>query len=428
MDTGHGVLAEAPSARSTMFSWFGGMTKGERRTFWGSFGGFGLDAMDIVLYSFAIPTLMTLWSMSRSEAGTIATTTLLVSALGGWLGGILSDRFGRLVTLQVTIVWFSVFTALCGLTSSFESLLVVRALQGLGFGAEWAVGAALIGEMVRPQHRGKALGFVQSAYAVGWGAAVLVYTICFQLLPEHLAWRALFFVGFLPAGFVLYLRKYVPADTPSPTARSAHGKRHDERFAAIFAPDLLRTTIFASLLSTGVQGGYYAVITWLPTYLQTERHLSVLNSSGYLAVVIGAAWLGYAAGAYCTDLIGRRPTFVLFSVCTIIATISYTVLPIGNTWTLFLGFPLGFFSSGTYSGLGAYFTELFPTRVRGSGMGFSYNFGRAVGATFPFIVGQLSTHISLAMAIGIFTTSAYAIVFLCTCILPETNGKALEEA
>jgi MFS family permease len=405
--------------------WFSQLSQNERRTFWASFGGFGLDGMDILLYSFVIPTLISLWSMTRGDAGLIATVALLVSALGGWIGGIISDRWGRVVTLQVTIAWFSLFTGLSGLTNSFEQLLIVRALQGLGFGAEWAVGAALLGEMVRPEHRGKALGLVQSAWAVGWGAAALVYTVTFYFLPETWAWRALFFIGVLPGLFVVYLRRYVHESEVFERDHSRDPKAG--RFTEIFSAPIVFTTVLAALLATGVQGGYYGVMTWLPTYLKEVRHLSVLNTSSYLAVVIVASWLGYVAGAYCSDAFGRRKTFLLFSICCVLTVIAYTFIPISDALMLVLGFPLGFFASGTYSGLGAYFSELFPTRLRGAGMGFAYNFGRAVGATFPALVGFLSSRIPLGTAIGIFTTGAYALVVIAILMLPETRGRVLSD-
>jgi MFS family permease len=407
--------------RTGLTAWFTELSGPERRTFWAAFGGFALDGMDILLYSFVIPTLITLWSMTRADAGLIATVALLVSAVGGWAGGILADRIGRVRTLQVTILWFSVFTALSGLTNSFGQLLTVRALQGLGFGAEWAVGAALMGEIVRPEHRGKAVGCVQSSWAVGWAAAAILYTLSYALLPDTIAWRVLFFIGVLPGLFVVYVRRNV---TESAVFERA---RHGAKFSAIFSRDSLRATLFGALLAAGVQGGYYAVMTWLPSYLRTARNLSVINSSGYLAVVIVAAWFGYVAGAYVSDALGRRQSFLLFSLCSIATVIAYTILPIDNSLMLVLGFPLGFFASGTYSGLGAYLAELFPTSIRGSGMGFTYNFGRAIGATFPALVGLLSEHSSLGVAIGIFTTIAYALVWVAIAFLPETRAKSLSD-
>ena len=402
-------------------AWFSELSSAERRTFWAAFGGFALDGMDILLYSFVIPSLIALWAMSRADAGLIATVALLVSALGGWAGGILADRIGRVRTLQVTILWFSIFTGLSGLTNSFGELLAVRALQGLGFGAEWAVGAALMGEIVRPEHRGKAVGCVQSSWAVGWGAAALLYAVSYALLPEAIAWRVLFFIGVLPGLFVIYVRRNV-----QDSAAFTHAS-HRTPFIAIFEPGALRATLFGALLSAGVQGGYYAVMTWLPSYLRTTRNLSVIGSSGYLAVVIVAAWLGYITGAYVSDALGRRRTFLLFSLCSVLTVVAYTTLPIGNSLMLVLGAPLGFCASGTYSGLGATLAELYPTSMRGSGMGFTYNFGRAIGASFPALVGSLSAHVSLGLAIGLFTTIAYSLVWVAIAGIPETRATALRE-
>jgi MFS family permease len=402
--------------------WFGALTRKEKHTFWGAFGGFGIDALDIQLYSFVMPTLIGLWGLSRTEAGMVATVALLISAVGGWIGGMLADRYGRVLTLQITIAWFTFFTALSGLTNSYEQLLVVRALQGFGFGAEWAIGAALMSEIVQPRHRGKALGFVQSSWAIGWGVAALIYALAFYLLPETIAWRALFFAAILPSLFILYIRKNIEEPEIFVRGTANEGKA---RLFDIFSGRVLYMTIFTSLLATGVQGGFYAIATWLPTYLKTVRNLSVLNTSGYLAVIITAAFCGYIVGAYLTDAIGRRLNFGLFAVGAILTVVLYTFVTISDGWMLVLGFPIGFCYAGTFSGLGSYFAELFPTRVRGTGMGFAYNFGRAVGALFPTLVGYLSQHIALETAIGIFTTGSYALVLVAVLALPETNGREL---
>jgi MFS family permease len=182
-----------------MFDWLRQLDRSGRRTFWACFGGYALDAMDVQMFSFAMPVLIGLWGLSNSDAGVLASVTLIFSAIGGWGAGLLADRIGRVPTLQITIVWFAVFTFLSGLTTSFEQLLVTRALQGIGFGGEWATGSVLIGEVIAARHRGKAGGIVQSGWAVGWGAAALLSTVLFIVLPEDVAWRWLFFVGILPA-------------------------------------------------------------------------------------------------------------------------------------------------------------------------------------------------------------------------------------
>jgi MFS family permease len=326
--------------------------------------------------------------------------------------------------LQITIGWFALFTFLSGFTNSFEELLFTRSMQGLGLGGEWAVGSVMIGEIIRPQHRGKAVGTVQSGWAVGWGVAAILFTVFYTVLPEDLAWRALFWVGVLPALLVFYVRKNVREPEVS-TATRERVEEHGGSFLEIFSPALLRTTVLASLMTTGMQGGYYAVTTWLPTFLETERALSVIGTGGYLVVIIVGSFIGYLVSAFLADYLGRRNTFFIFAVGSACIAAFYTFMPISNAAMLVLGFPLGFFVSGNFSGVGAFLTELYPSRVRGSGQGFTYNFGRAVGALFPALVGFMSARMNLGTAIGWFAGIAFVLVVFAVSQLPETRGKEL---
>jgi MFS family permease len=406
-------------------SWISELSVNERRTFGAAIGGWALDAMDVQIYSFVIPTLISIWGLTRSQAGVIGTAALLVSAVGGWLGGWCADRYGRVRVLQIAILWFALFTLLSGLAQNFQQLLAARALMGLGFGGEWAAGAVLLGETMRPEHRGKALGFMQSGWALGWGAAALLYALLFSILPPASAWRVLFFVGFAPALLVFFLRRLVREPEVYLRSRELALTRDKTSFLDIFRPPYLRITVLGGLVGTGAQGGYNALSTWLPTFLRTERGLSVLNSSGYLAVLIVGSFCGYLAGGYLSDRIGRRMTFLLFAVSAGIVVATYTSVPFGNAAMLLLGFPMGFFGAGVFSGMGAFYTEQFPTPVRGAGQGFAYNVGRAVGAFFPAMVGFLSGRMGLGAAIGAFAASAYAIMAVAAFLLPETRGKAL---
>lgn len=407
--------------------WYRELNQTERRTFIGAFGGWAIDALDFMVFTFVISTLIQLWGIDKGQAGMLGTVTLLFSAVGGWLAGILADRYGRVRVLQITILWFSVCTVAIGFAQNFEQLFILRALQGLGFGGEWAVGSVLMGEIVRAQHRGKAVGTVQSGWAVGWGTAAILYTLAFSILPPEWAWRSLFWIGVLPAFLVLYIRKHVPEPEVFQRTRAktqASGERPS--FWTIFSPGLLKTTIVTAILCTGVQGGYYAITTWLPTFLKTERQLSVLNTGGYLMVIIVGSFVGYIVGAYMADKLGRRANLLIFSVLSALSVYVYTLVPLTNTQMLILGFPLGFAASGIFSGIGAYLTELYPSEVRASGQGFAYNFGRGIGALFPSLVGFLSQSHGLAWAIGAFATGAYAIVILTALLLPETKGRVLE--
>jgi len=381
--------------------------------------------MDVMVYSFVIATLMATWHMSKDQAGILATGVLLISAIGGWLAGTLADRFGRARILQLTILWFAFFTFLSGFTHSFWQLLFTRGLQGLGFGGEWAVGSVLMGETIRAQHRGKAVGTVQGGWAIGWGLAAICYGIFFSVLPEATAWRAMFWIGILPALLVFYIRRKVPEPQVfAETRKKVASSGEKAVFLQIFSPAVLRITALTALLAVGAQGGYYAITTWLPTFLKTQRKLSVLNTTGYLIVVIVGSFIGYMVSAYLADRLGRRKTLILYAVGSFVTVVAYTYLPISNSVMRVLGFPLGFFASGVFSPIGAFFTELFPSRLRGSGQGFSYNFGRGIGALFPWLVGHLKG-VPLGQAIAIFAAGAYVVMILGTALLPETRGKEL---
>jgi MFS family permease len=192
-----------------MSNWFTTMTVRERRTFAACFSGWALDAMDVQLYAVVMPTLIAVWSLSATQAGTLGTAALLFSSIGGWIAGVLADRFGRVAVLRLTILWFAFFTFLSGFTQSYEQLLLTRSLQGLGFGGEWAAGAVLMSEVVDKRIRGRAVGSVQGGWSVGYGAAVLLFTIAFSVARPEVAWRALFIIGIVPALLVLWIRRYV---------------------------------------------------------------------------------------------------------------------------------------------------------------------------------------------------------------------------
>ncbi|HMD73777.1 MAG TPA: MFS transporter [Steroidobacteraceae bacterium] len=404
--------------------WLTQTTLPERRALVAAFAGYGVDGFDTMIYTFIIPTLLAVWGMSKAEAGYIATGTLLTSALGGWAAGVLADRFGRVRILQLTIAWFALFTFLSGFTDSFLQLLIVRSLQGLGFGGEWAVGSILIAETIRPANRGRATGLVQSSWAVGWAGAACVYWGAYALMPPQHAWRVMLWSGVLPGLLVVYIRRNVAEPAIYLQAR-AHANPMAAQFLSIFNGPLLRITVLASLLSGGMLGAYYSVTTWLPTFLNSERHLSVTGTATYLLVLIAGCFAGYLSSAWLSDAIGRRRCFVLFALGGILAVLAYTHIRAGDLATEVLGFPLGFFNSGIFAGTGAYLTELYPTAVRGSGQGFSYSFGRALGAVCPALIGRATTEYSLGEAIGAMTAVAYLVVILAVWALPETRGRVL---
>ena len=407
-----------------MFQWMRDLTAAERRTMAGCFGGWSLDALDVQIYSFVIPTLLTTWQISRGEAGLLGTVTLVVSSFGGWFAGALSDRYGRVRVLQITVLWYAVFTFLCGFAQNFDQLFVLRALQGLGFGAEWSAGAVLMGEMIRDKYRGRAVGFVQSGWAVGWGASALLYTLLYAMLPEATAWRVMFWIGLTPALLVLWIRRSIHEPEVFQARRRSDVSGLMQAFT-VLRPPYLATTLKVALMVTGAQGGSYALSVWLPTYLKTERHLSALNTGSYLLIHICGAFIGFLTGAYLADAIGRKRTFIVSAIGSVVCVAIYLAAPIGDGLMLILGAPLGFILYMMFSAMGPFMTELYPTEVRGAGQGFCYNSGRAIGALFPALVGFLSDRLGLGGAILLFAVLAYGVMLAALMLLPETKGRSV---
>ncbi|MFJ8108434.1 MFS transporter [Streptomyces sp. NPDC096132] len=413
-----------PTPDDGAFAWLRALGPRGRRAFAGAFGGYALDSYDYFTLPLSMVALTAYFGLDNGQTGLFTTVTLVVSAIGGAVAGVVADRIGRVRALMITVITYAVFTVACGFAPNYETLLVFRALQGLGFGGEWAVGAILVAEYASARHRGRTLGAIQSSWAVGWGLAAIVYTLVFTYVDEDTAWRVMFWTGALPAVLVVWMRRRVKDAPQAAAAREQSAGKGS--FPAIFQGRLLRTTLFAGLLSTGVQGGYYTLATWVPTYLKSERGLSVVGTGGYLSFLISGAFLGYLTGGYLTDRLGRRRNIWLFALLSAVCVLAYANIPDGaNTLLLVLGFPLGFCMSAIFSGFGSFLSELYPTAVRGTGQGFTYNTGRAVGAVFPTTVGYLADSWGVGGAL-VFGALGYGIAALALLGLPETRGKELE--
>lgn len=407
-----------------MFAWYTHLSSDQRRAFWACYGGWSLDALDAQIFSLVLGAIIATWGISKAAAGSISSVSLVASAIGGWVFGALTDRYGRVRMLQLTILCFSLFTFLSAFAQNLPQLLVLKALQGFGFGGEWAVGSVLIAETVPSKYRGQVMGTIQSGWAVGWALSVLLYGLVFSLAAQALSWRITFALGLLPALLVIFVQRSLKEPARllrSPSSSVARGLP----FLDIFSRRTLRITLICTLLGVGAHGGYYALTTWLPTFLKSDRGISVLGTSAYLAVIIAAFWCGCVACSYLLDQLGRRQTILLFSASCVATVFVYLLLPVTNLEMLFLGFPLGFFSAGIPASMGPLFSELFPAGIRGTGVGFCYNMGRIVSAAFPALVGKLSVTKGLGFAIGVDAVFAYSLVVIAAILLPETRRKEI---
>jgi MFS family permease len=414
---------------NSMFGWYREADRKTRRVFWTCSAGWALDSADAMLYQYLIPLLTVGLGITLIEAGTIASANFFAAAIGGWLGGWLCDRFGRARILQITILWFSFFTFASGFAQNYEQMLVLRILQGIGFGAEWAVGAVLLGEIVRPKDRGKALGTVHSGAAVGSGIAALIAGPLAASMDPDIGWRVAFILGILPAGLIFFIRK---GSDDSDLFKAARAKAKAEgtqtSMVAIFQPRILRITVLASLLAVGAQGAGYAVASYLTTFLGQERGLGT-SVAGYLVLVNSAGgFFGFLTNAWVSDRIGRRNAFRLFGAGFVVTASLYLFGPWGSSIPILaaLGFIYGFHQFGLYASFGPYFTELFPTELRGTGQAFAYNFGRACSALFVMLVPLVALTFPLSASMAMVAICGIACAMIATLMLPETAGRALQ--
>ena len=396
-------------------------SRAERRATLAAALGWGLDGFDFYLYVYALGGVSATFALSKASAGLLATETLAASAVGGIVMGALADRIGRVRALTISIAWYAVFTALCGFAQNYAQLSVLRTLEGFGFGGEWAVGAVLAAEWARTASRGRILGYMQSAWAVGWLCANVAFVVVAATLHSPEAWRVLFFLGILPALAIFYVRR---AARDAPAFAQTSARRVPP--LAIFREGLGRSTLFATLLAIGVQSGYYALFTWMPAYLASARGLPSLATGNYLYALIAGSFAGYVSAGHVNDALGRRPTFVLFSVCSAVMVPLY-LLGVRENWELLpAGFVLGFFASGIFSGFGPFLTELFPGSVRASAQAFCYNVGRGVAGAAPYLVGVLAARFPIGTAMICIAVVSYALAIVAVLALPETKGEPLE--
>ena len=413
-----------------MLTWYREADKKTRRVFWTCSAGWAMDMADGVVYSYLIPILVTALGMTLAQAGFIASVNYFAAALGGWIGGWLCDRYGRARILQLTILWFSLFSFASGFVQSYEQMLVVRTLQGLGFGAEWAVGAVLLGEIIKPKDRGKALGTVHSGAAIGSALAALLAGPVASAFDPDLGWRIVFWSGILPAGLIFFVRRGSDdSETYKRAARRARETGTRLSMAAIFSPGVLKITLLASLLSLGVQGAAYSISNYVTAFLSLERGMSIALAGVLVMLNSAGGFFGFLTNAYVSDTLGRRKVFRLFGMGFVVTATIYLFAPLGSSAVALglSGFVYGFFQFGMYASFGPYFTELFPTEVRGTGQAFAYNFGRAGSAFFIMLVPLVALSTTLSLAMLVVAVSGVAILIVATLLLPETAGRELHD-
>ena len=418
------MSSQVVTAPGGLFGWWHEATPAARRALVAASLGWMLDSFDVMLYSLVLAYLMADLAMSTTTAGLLGSLALLASAAGGMMFGVVADRYGRTRALMGSILIYSVFTGACGLAQSVTQLAVFRVLLGIGMGGEWASGAALVSETWPAQHRGKALGFMQSTWAIGYAAAAAVTAI---ILPIW-GWRAVFFVGVLPALFTVWVRRRVEEPQIWRELRTVQSDERVAAFGDIFRGHLLPLTLAITFMNACTMFAWWGFNLWIPAYLSLSPDkggvgLSAYAMSGLVIAMQVGMWFGYVTFGFIADRIGRKLTYIVYvtAAAVLILTYASTRNPLV---LLLLGPFVAFFGTGYFSGFGAITAEIYPTRIRATAQGFTYNIGRVASAVAPFMVGSVAATHGFQVAL-----SATAVAFLLAAVawfwIPETKGWQL---
>jgi MFS family permease len=414
--------ADQPSADG-LFGWWREAPWHAKKALIAAFLGWMLDAFDVMLYSLVLAWLMADLGMSPAVAGGLGSLTLVASAVGGLAFGVVADRYGRTRALMASILIYSIFTGASGLAQTVTQLAVFRVLLGLGMGGEWASGAALVSETWSSEHRGKALGFMQSAWAVGYAAAAAVSAL---VLPIW-GWRAMFFIGVLPALFTLWVRRNVEEPAIWQAARQRADSR--SRVRDIFDGRTRGVTIGLTLMTSCTMFAWWGFNLWIPAYLALPIDsggigLTAMQMSGLIIAMQVGQWFGQVTFGYVSDAMGRKRTFVIYALTAAAFILAYT----SSTHPLvllLLGPLIAFFGSGWATGVGIVTAEIYRTDVRATAQGFIYNSGRVASAAAPFLVGSIAQTSGFAAALSL-TAVAFVLAAVLWIWIPETKGRVLE--
>jgi MFS family permease len=409
---------------STTTSWMGWWWQAPgdaKRALWAAALGWMLDAFDVMLYALVLTAVIEDLGLTKATAGLIGSVTLVAAAIGGVAFGIVADRYGRTRALMGSILMYSVFTAMCGLAQTGWQLALFRIGLGLGMGGEWASGAALVAETWADEHRGKALGLMQSAWAVGYALAAIVTSV---VLPVW-GWRAVFFVGVLPALFTVWIRRAVPEPAVWRTS-----VRHAPRagLAAVVADGRLGLTVALAMMNACCLFAWWGFNSWIPAYLSLAPAQGGIGldprAMAWLVVFMQVGmWFGYVTFGAVADSFGRKRTYVTYLLMAAVLLGLYAQVrsPLVLLW---LGPFVAFFGTGYFTGFGIVTAESYPTAIRATAQGLTYNTGRLASAAAPFVVGSLADQRGFALAFSV-VAAAFVVAACWWIVIPETRGRSV---
>lgn len=410
--------------------WYQEITPDQRRAFLAAYLGWMLDGFDFFILTFLLADIQRTFSVTNALAGALGTITLVFRVAGGIGAGAAADRWGRKRPLMFSILWYSTLACLSGFSTSYRMLFALRALFGIGMGGVWAAGVPLTIEHWPAHLRGTASGLLQGGYSVGIILSALVYQVAYPIVSRYgdVGWRAMLWIGALPALLVVWIIRRVP-ESPVWLERQAMMKDRRERdafpLARLFSPELRPTIVQTSLLMGAFLFSNQSITFWYARFLATIHKeplpfLLALNAGG----IAGAALWGRVS----ETRLGRRGALSLAMAIGIAATPLYLFAATGIG--LWLGaLIVGMFAAGCLGIMPGYLSERFPTEARAAGAGFAYHVGAGLGAFTPYMVGALRDRgvpLTTAMATCIVMSGLLVILFVW--LGPETRGRALGSA
>ena len=396
-----------------IYRWFSKASPYQKRTLLAASLGWMLDSMDVMLYALVLGQVQREMHLSAAMSGAMMSVTLLCGAIGGIAFGWFADRFGRVRALSFTILLYSAGTGLCGLAGTPAQFMLCRVILGLGMGGEWASGAALVAEAWSAQHRGKALAVVQSCWAVGYALGALIVA----LVMPRFGWRAVFFVGVAPALITLWFRRRLQ----EPEVWRHRSCESNPSIWQLFRGKFLRATLVCASMNAAALFAWWGLFTWVPRFLSMPvseggHGLNIAGTSEWTILMQVGTFLGYVAFGYLADSFNRKYIYIAYLVLASLVVPLFAF--VRNQYALLLVTPLvGFFGTGYFSGFSVISSELFPTYLRGSAMGFVYNIGRVVSAAAPYVVGAMSQRAELSYALCI-TSVAFLLAAIIATALP----------
>jgi len=378
------------------------------------FLGWTLDAFDFFLVVMTLTAIGKEFGKPDAAIALSITLTLLFRPVGAFIFGLIADRYGRKLPLMIDLVFFSVVEVLTGLAPTYTTFLVLRALFGIGMGAEWGVGASLVMEKVPPRYRGVVSGLLQQGYALGY----LLAAVCYLLIFPHWGWRPLFFIGGLPALLALFVRARVKESEVWRETRHENWSGLGKAIVSNWKLFLYLTILMAmmNMVSHGTQDMY-------PTFLQRDWGFGPTARAALTAFSqVGALAGGVICGLY-SDRLGRRRTIAL-ALAGAVLTIPIWAFAPGVPLLVLGAFVMQFFVQGAWGVIPAHITELSPDPVRGFLPGFAYQCGVAIASKLPHVQALFAADTSYARAMALSAATVFLLGAVVAWAGPERRGVA----